>query len=259
MPLVVTQAIVLHAFDYLESSRVLRLITREAGVQSVIAKGARRTRGRVGTGVDLFAEGEAQIYIKPTRELHTLGAFDVTSSRTGLALEMSRFTAASALAELALRVAGDEANAAMFDDLSATFDALAVASGDAVIERALAGAWRMIADAGFTPSLDVCAGCHVAVSPDATVTFSHPAGGVLCDNCARLAAIVRKLPPSARNTLRRWQAGEVVTGLSAPDSRAHQRLLREFVREHVASDDRPLRAFAAWESDFGTVALGLSR
>jgi len=259
MPLVVTQAIVLHAFDYLESSRVLRLITREAGVQSVIAKGARRTRGRVGTGVDLFAEGEAQIYIKPTRELHTLGAFDVTSSRTELALEMSRFTAASALAELALRVAGDEANAAMFDGLSATFDALAVASGDAVVERALAGAWRMIADAGFTPSLDVCAGCHVAISPDATVTFSHPAGGVLCDNCARLAAVVRKLPPSARNTLRRWQAGETVTGLSAPDSRAHQRLLREFVREHVASDDRPLRAFAAWESDFGAMALGPSR
>jgi DNA repair protein RecO (recombination protein O) len=259
MPLVVTQAIVLHAFDYLESSRVLRLITREAGVQSVIAKGARRTRGRVGTGVDLFAEGEAQIYIKPTRELHTLGAFDVTSSRTELALEMSRFTAASALAELALRVAGDEANAAMFDGLSVTFDALAVASGDAVVERALAGAWRMIADAGFTPSLDVCAGCHVAISPDATVTFSHPAGGVLCDNCARLAAVVRKLPPSARNTLRRWQAGETVTGLSAPDSRAHQRLLREFVREHVASDDRPLRAFAAWESDFGAMALGPSR
>ncbi|MFI5239190.1 MAG: DNA repair protein RecO, partial [Gemmatimonadales bacterium] len=115
MPLIVTQAIVLHAFDYLETSRVLRLITREAGVVSVLAKGARRTRGRVGSGVDLFAEGEAQIYIKPTRDLHTLGAFDVTSSRSGLAMEMTRFTAASALAELTLRIAGDDANAEMFD------------------------------------------------------------------------------------------------------------------------------------------------
>jgi DNA repair protein RecO (recombination protein O) len=256
MPLVVTQAIVLHAFDYLETSRVLRLITREAGVQSVIAKGARRTRGRVGTGVDLFAEGEAQIYIKPTRELHTLGAFDVTSSRTELALEMSRFTAASALAELVLRIAGDEANAPMFDSLSATLDAVAIASGDAVVERALAGAWQMIADAGFTPSLDVCATCHSTVSRDVTVTFSHPSGGVLCEDCARLAAVMRKLPPSARDTLRRWQAGEVVTGLAAPEARAHQRLLREFVREHVASDDRPLRAFAAWESDLGAPAAG---
>lgn len=256
MPLVVTQAIVLHAFDYLETSRVLRLITRETGVQSVIAKGARRTRGRVGTGVDLFAEGEAQIYIKPTRELHTLGAFDVTASRTGLALEMSRFTAASALAELALRVAGDEANPAMFDDLSATLDVLATASGDAVVERALAGAWRMIANAGFTPSLDVCVACHSAVPADATVAFSHPSGGVLCDNCARLAVAARRLPPSARDTLRLWQTGEIVKGLTGPDIRAHQRLLREFVREHVASDDRPLRAFAVWESDFGVSVSG---
>jgi DNA repair protein RecO (recombination protein O) len=30
--------------------------------------------------------------------------------------------------------------------------------------------------------------------------------------------------------------------------RAHQRLLREFVREHLA-DDRPLRAFDVWERD----------
>jgi DNA repair protein RecO (recombination protein O) len=32
------------------------------------------------------------------------------------------------------------------------------------------------------------------------------------------------------------------------DVRAHQRLLREFLREHLA-DDRPLRAFDVWERD----------
>lgn len=254
MPLVVTQAIVLHAFDYLETSRVLRLITREAGVQSVIAKGARRTRGRIGTGVDLFAEGEAQIYIKPTRDLHTLGAFDVTSSRSGLALEMSRFTAASALAELTLRIAGDETNVAMFDGLSATLDAIALASGDAVVERALAGAWRIVADAGFSPELDNCAACHTPLPIDAVVAFSHPAGGALCDSCARRAVAARRLPPDARDILRVWQAGSTEMRLSALDARAHQRLLREFIREHVASDDRPLRAFAAWETDFGAPA-----
>src|SRR5690348_15881092 len=102
MSLVATRAIVLHGFPYLESTRVLRLLTREAGVQSVIAKGARRTRARVGSGVDLFAEGDAQIYINPSRELHTLGGFDVTRARATLALDVGRFTAASALAELAL-------------------------------------------------------------------------------------------------------------------------------------------------------------
>jgi DNA repair protein RecO (recombination protein O) len=253
MPLVVTQAIVLHAFDYLETSRVLRLITREAGVQSVLAKGARRTRGRVGTGVDLFAEGEAQIYIKPSRDLHTLGAFDVMSSRTGLALEMPRFTAASALAELTLRIAGDDVNAGLFDSLSRTLDALSAVTGDAVIERGLAGAWQIIGEAGFTPALDDCAACHAALEGGAVVAFSHPAGGALCEACAQRAAAARLLPAAARDTLRGWLMGARAAPLLARDARAHQRLLREFIREHVTSDERPLRAFAAWESDFGAV------
>ena len=57
MPLVETDAIVLHAFDYSETSRILRLATRDAGVQSVLARGARRYRSKVGTAVDLFAQG----------------------------------------------------------------------------------------------------------------------------------------------------------------------------------------------------------
>lgn len=251
MPLVVTQAIVLHAFDYLETSRVLRLMTREAGLQSVIAKGARRTRGRVGTGVDIFAEGEAQIYIKPSRDLHTLGAFDVMKSRSALAMEMSRFTAASAFVELVMRVAGDEQSHDMFDGIAGTLDAIADATGPAVAERALAGAWDLLARAGFAPALDDCVMCHATVDPGASAGFSHPAGGVLCDQCVRRAAVARVIPPSARATLRAWQAGtrSATVSLSSLEARAHQRLLREFIREHVMADDRPLRAFAAWEAD----------
>src|SRR5580704_6416019 len=126
--LVVTDAIVLHAFDYLETSRILRLLTREAGIQSVLAKGARRSRGRVGSAVDLFAQGEVQLYLKPTRELHALASFDVTISRSALALDMERFLAGSAMAELTLRLGGGEANTLLYKVVSDTLDALASAS-----------------------------------------------------------------------------------------------------------------------------------
>ena len=46
MPLVETDAIVLHVFDYSETSRILRLATRDAGLQSVLARGARRSKSR---------------------------------------------------------------------------------------------------------------------------------------------------------------------------------------------------------------------
>ena len=78
MALLATEAIVLHSFDYLESSRILRIVTRDAGVRSVLAKGARRSSRRFGSALDLFAQGSAQLYAKPGRDLDTLSGFDVT-------------------------------------------------------------------------------------------------------------------------------------------------------------------------------------
>src|SRR5579864_6861148 len=115
MPTVATDALVLQVLDYLETSRIYRLLTREAGVQSVLARGARRARSRYGSAVDLFAEGEAQLSIKPTRELQTLTAFDVSHARPGLAMSLERFTGASAIAELGLRFARDDAQPALYD------------------------------------------------------------------------------------------------------------------------------------------------
>lgn len=254
MTLVTTRAIVLHGFPYLESSRVLRLLTRDAGVQSVIAKGARRTRARVGSGVDLFAEGDAQIYVKPSRDLHTLGAFDVARSRTGLALDVGRFTAASAIAELALRLVGPDPHPETFDMIVETLDLLADGPPPHVGAIAMAGAWRVVASVGFSPAVDVCAGCHAELASDEDVAFSHPTGGTLCARCARFAGSARRLPASARATLRAWLDDQAppqsATSIDPLELRAHQRLLREFVREHLG-DDRPLRAFAAWETGFG--------
>ncbi|MEO7366765.1 MAG: DNA repair protein RecO, partial [Gemmatimonadaceae bacterium] len=73
-----TEAIVLHAFDYLETSRIIRLMTREAGVQSVLARGARSSRKRFGSAVDLFAQGLVEIHVRPNRDLQLLASFDVT-------------------------------------------------------------------------------------------------------------------------------------------------------------------------------------
>src|SRR5689334_5304785 len=94
MPALHTDAVVLHAFDYLETSRIFRLATREAGVLSVLARGARRPKSRYGTALDLFASGAADIYVKSGRDLHTLAGFEVNRSRAPLAADLERFMAA---------------------------------------------------------------------------------------------------------------------------------------------------------------------
>jgi DNA repair protein RecO (recombination protein O) len=46
-----------------------------------------------------------------------------------------------------------------------------------------------------------------------------------------------------------WLRGDAPAAeLDDLEARAHQRLLREFLREHL-TDGRPLRAFEAWEGE----------
>lgn len=245
-----TEAVVLHVFDYLESSRILRVLTEDAGVRSVLARGARRSSRRFGSALDLFAQGTAQLHTRPGRDLDTLGGFDVQRARPTLAADLGRFTGASMIAELTLRCTREAADPELFAAVATALDALECSAPADAAEAAIAGAWRVIGALGFAPSLDVCSECHTPLASDASVRFSHPSGGALCVRCARLAPAGRLLPAAARAAIRAWSAGEHVSLGVAAETRAHQRLLREFVREHLA-DDRPLRAFAAWETGFG--------
>lgn len=241
-----TDAVVLHVFNYLETSRIFRLATREAGVQSVLARGARRPKSRYGSALDLFASGTAEIYIKAGRELHTLASFDVITSRGQLATDLARFTAASAIAEMGMRFGTSEGHSDLYDALVATLDAIGARASGASVDAALAGAWQMVSQMGFAPALDSCASCHAVIADDAPATFNHPSGGVLCRRCSALAGNSRLLPPDARMTLRLWLNGSVAPVSDDPSRRAHQRLLREFLSEHL-TDGRPLRAYEVWE------------
>jgi DNA repair protein RecO (recombination protein O) len=243
-----TDAIVLHAFDYLETSRIVRLLTRDAGVVSVLARGARRSRARYGSGLDLYAQGVAQISIKPQRELHNLNSLEVVHSRAGIAGEIGRFTAAAVISELIMRFVGEESGSHLFDVASHLFDEIAEAAEAATIQTGVAGAWRLIAALGLSPALDVCASCHSDIPAGSDALFSHRAGGVLCAKCGALASASRRLPASARSAINSWLETERTIQLTQPEQRAHQRLLREFVQEHLG-EDRPLRAFHVWERE----------
>jgi DNA repair protein RecO (recombination protein O) len=255
MSLVVTDAIVLHVFDYLESSRILKLVTREAGVRSVLARGARRSKKRFGTALDLYAQGSAELQMKVGRELDTLSGFDVVRARPQLATQLSRFTGASAIAELTLRFSSEAADPGLFDAVESALDAIGSAPPERARDVTLAGAWRVLRELGVAPTVDNCAECHAQIEPDAQAVFSHPAGGTLCERCGHLARSGRRLPPAARSALRDWLSDVPHPLESVDDARAHQRLLREFLREHL-SEDRPLRAFDVWERETLTGAEG---
>ncbi len=243
-----TDAVVLHAFDYMESSRIVRLATREVGVVSVLARGVRRAKSRFGGSLDLFTGGVAQLIVRPGRDLQSLTSFDVTRSRHQLAASMPRFTAAAAVAELALRFFGDEPQPEAFAILTDTLDRLALSAPGEAASAALAGVWHLVAELGFGPVLHECASCHEFVTAEDPAPFSHQAGGVLCPRCAARSPGGRPLPPDARSALSDWIAGQPHPITSRAEVAAHQRLLRLFVQAHL-SEGRTLPAFEVWERE----------
>lgn len=231
MSLVSTPAVVLRTYPYSETSKIVRLATRDLGVQSAIAKGVLRPRSPFGAALETLAEGTAQLYHKETRELQILAAFDVVSLRRDLAGDVGRFAGAAALSEVMLKMAPPAPLPAAYETLLAGLDALANAElghADAIATRWL---WLLVGVLGFAPQLDGCVRDGHAVS--GTVAFSAAEGGVLCASCAGLKPPTR-LPPQAYNdllALNDLQASLPV--LDASHAAAHRRLVARFIRHHL--------------------------
>jgi DNA repair protein RecO (recombination protein O) len=249
MSLLHTPAVVLQTYRYSETSKIVRLATREQGVQSAIAKGALRPRSRFGAGLELLGEGIAQLYFREQRELHTLAAFDVVDLRRGLATDVARFAGATAQAEVMLRMAPAAPLAPAYDTFVAGLDALVTAPPADVDAAAIRGLWRLLAVLGFEASLAVCVKDGATVEANgARVAFSIAEGGVLCARCAATApAGTTRLPPADYQAL--LALSDATTALPAvddPHAAAHRRLVARFVRHHLG-DARPLTAMEFWE------------
>lgn len=231
---VITPAVVLKTWRYSETSKVVRLATRDLGVQSAIAKGALRPRSRFGAGLELLSEGVAHLYHRESRDLQVLGAFDLVGLRRGLAREVSRFAGATALAEIVLRMAPAAPLPGAYDALTAGLDALVGSATTDVDAAALRAAWVLLGALGFEPSVARCArdGTPLELEPGGDVAFSIGEGGVLCARCAPASGLTR-LPPRAYRDLRALNdPAAPLPALDPAHATAHRRLLARFVRYH---------------------------
>lgn len=243
--LVTTPAIILHTFPYGETSKIVRLATRDHGVQSGIAKGANRPKSRFGARLQVLSEGIAHLYLKTHRDLHTLSAFDLTHQRPALARDLRRYATATAVTELVLRFAPAEPHPEIYDMLAGALDRLADAGPTEVAGLGLAALWQVTAVLGFAPSLDRCGRCGTAL--DGSTVFSQPEGGFLCRRCAPGAQATR-LGAADADALRAFVLGDraLPDAVAPKHLAAHRRLFARFVRRHVA-EERELPALAFWE------------
>jgi DNA repair protein RecO (recombination protein O) len=244
MALVITPAVVLSTLKYSESSKIVRLATRDLGVQSAIAKGARRPKSRFGAALQVLSEGQAQLYVRDHRELHTLAAFDLAHVPVRLAADLERYAAASVLAEVMVRFAPPDAHPESFETLRHALAALETAEPAEVRALGVRAVWQLVSVLGFAPALDACVR-DGAPLPAGALAFSAPEGGALCAGCAGPAGGTR-LPAEARDDLALLlEPDAVLPPLDDRHAAAHERLAARYVRWHLA-EGAELPALEFW-------------
>ena len=231
MALLSSAAIILQVYRYGETSKILKLLTRDAGVQSVIAKGAANPKSKYGGVLEPFTEGVASYYGREHRYLHTLGSFELTRSRQALGADLIRFGGAALIAELILRAGIEEPDAQLYDIVSEMFDRIASAPPAAAESTVLGETWALIAQLGFAPALDTCISCGRVLAEEEDAHFDYVAGGVRCADCAA-GTPGRVLPAHARAALQQLMRGEHIV---LERTAAHWRLLARFLTHHVVA------------------------
>jgi DNA repair protein RecO (recombination protein O) len=231
VPIVTTPCLILQTYRFGDTSKILRLLTREHGPVSALARGALRPRSRMSGVLEPFVEGVVTLYLKSNRELHTLSGFDLVRSRQALGTDMARFAGASVLAELVLRLAPSERDDLLYDTLRGGLDALLTAPVETVHGLAAARIWKLVGVLGFEPSLESCLSCGRPVLQGEGARFDTLEGGIRCLQCIPAG---RALDAHGLETLRELSENRVPGQLAGPQLL----ILKEFIRVHIAEDIR---------------------
>lgn len=241
MSIVRTEAFVLKAVRFGETSMIYRMFTREKGVVPVMAKGARGPKSRFGAAPGTFQRLLVTYYAREGREVQTLSGVDLLEAHRGIATSLPRMEAAGRWFRFLQAVLPDGAPLERLYALTV--------EGLERLERAPAGGeprWetfhRLAAAAtlGVAPHLEACVGCGRELPDGRPLAFSIADGGLVCDRCPPRPGLER-LSPRGFSFLTvyahpDYALAEELEGVD-PEELAIQRLIHAFIRWHA--DLRP--------------------
>ncbi len=176
-----TEAIVLKASRYSETSKILTLYTRELGRVSVIARGAMRPKSKFAGLLQPLAYVATVIYVKEGRGLQTLGSAESVRRFPVIPTDLDRTAAGLEMLELVNAALHDqERNENLFNLLLQTLEALNDRSADPV-PALLQFMVSFCSVLGFSIRVDGCGICDEEVgSTREGIPFSIAAGAPLC-------------------------------------------------------------------------------
>ncbi|WP_195210261.1 DNA repair protein RecO [Actinomarinicola tropica] len=199
--------IVLRTYKLGEADRIIVFATEHHGKVRAVAKGVRKTRSKFGSRLEPTSHVALQLY--QGRELDIVTQAESVDHFRPIREDLDRFGRAVAMLEAVDQMAMErEDNPRLYQMLLGALRSLAAHDSPLVVAGFY---WKLLAQEGFRPELDVCVSC----GEDAElVAFDLMEGGTLCRVCRSGVPI----SPGALEVMRRILGGQLATALAEPES-----------------------------------------
>jgi DNA repair protein RecO (recombination protein O) len=242
-----TEAIVLKAVEFSETSAVVTLFTRDFGKVRALAKGARRPKGPFESALDLLGLCRIVFLRKSSDALDLLTEAKLERRFRPPGGELSNLYAAYYVAELLSELTDDyDPHVELFDAATQCLAALSTTTAVApVLVRFELTALRVL---GHLPSLDACVECGRTVGPAGRVPFGQLAGGVLCESCRIGQKQVIWISGGVMTALRTFAAPEMTSSDDQLDRRVYgemRAVLNRYLSHLLGHEPRMHRFLAA--------------
>lgn len=176
------EAIILNTLNLGEADKLVTFFSRECGRLSGVAKNARKSFRRFGSGLELFSRSNIVIFEHEGRGLVRIESADMLHIPSGISRDLERLAAGSVMLELVREIApeGDSNSGAVAFSLLADSIRLLGGPDD---PRFLLRIFeiKFLSLMGFQPRLDRCVSC--GGHADGDVVFHALKGGALCPSC----------------------------------------------------------------------------
>jgi len=238
MPLIKTKGINLKSIKVGEADKIVRLLSREHGKISFIAKGARRPTSKFGGRLELFAFNE--YLIATGKSLYILSQAETIENFYSLREDPEKLSAASFILRLVdASTAEGQINHQLFDILTQTLSALK--NGTDPVTTKIYFELRLMDAEGFFPHLDGCVRCKRQITKEPkTVSFNSYLGGLTCTACTKKTAWGISVPYDQIKLMKNLSSFSFDTLKNAPvapkDAEKLDSILKPHISEHIGKD-----------------------
>ena len=247
MALVKDTGFLLRKIPFSESSLILKAFTREHGLVSLMAKGARRASSRRRGLLEPVLHLQLLFPGFSRSELRVLGEVSLLRDFPALRDNPVKQGLARLFAEVLLRYPPSESDADQFHDLLlAAEEGLENSSSEPPVlrERLSAFVLEYCRISGFQPQFRVCARCGDRVS-GSNIAFLMEQGGPVCSRCQREEGTTHSLREGVLQWLDGVQAGGEAPPLGRTDAWRAEEFLFNYLGRH-AGGEKTLKSLAVW-------------